>query len=237
MKKTLVFTHLIRLLFTNPYVFYIVFRVWKGKLSLLGPSVLAELSESISTVENKNVAGIFIEAGCALGGSALVIAASRRRPRPFYVYDTFAGIPAPSMRDGKEEWNRYNLIVTKQARGIGNDKYYGYQENLLQRVEKSFNDFGMPIVHSNIYLIKGVFQDTLNITDQVAFAHIDSDWYDSVKVCLAQIEPFLALGGQIVIDDYYYWCGCRKAVEDYFADKRERYRFTQRQRLHITRIR
>jgi asparagine synthase (glutamine-hydrolysing) len=73
------------------------------------------------------------------------------------------------------------------------------------------------------------------VDEPVALAHIDAAWYQSVRTCLERIEPKLSQGGVLVIDDYDQWSGCRKAVEEYFADKRDRYQFVRRSRLHIVR--
>lgn len=51
--------------------------------------------------------------------------------------------------------------------------------------------------------------------------------------CLQRIVPHLVQGGMLVVDDYDTWSGCRKAVDEYFADKRDRYDFVRRARLHI----
>jgi asparagine synthase (glutamine-hydrolysing) len=66
-------------------------------------------------------------------------------------------------------------------------------------------------------------------------AHIDADWYEPVKTCVERIEPHLSPGGVLVIDDYGHWSGCRKAVDEYFADKRDRYDLVHRARVHIVR--
>ena len=71
--------------------------------------------------------------------------------------------------------------------------------------------------------------------EPAALAHIDADWYQSVMTCLERIEPHLSPGGVLVIDDYDHWSRCRKAVDEYFADKRDRYFFLRRSRLHIVR--
>jgi asparagine synthase (glutamine-hydrolysing) len=69
----------------------------------------------------------------------------------------------------------------------------------------------------------------------VMFAHIDCDWYESVLISLQRIEPKLIKGGVMIIDDYYTWEGCRRAVDDYFSDKKNRFEFYNKKRLHIMR--
>ena len=83
--------------------------------------------------------------------------------------------------------------------------------------------------------MKGLFQETLRIEENVAMAHIDCDWYESVMTCIQEIEPNLISGGVMVIDDYQDWSGCKTAVDEYFNDKKTKYKFVQRSRLHIIR--
>lgn len=213
----------------------IVRSVSQDKLSYLGRTALTDLLQQIVHIENHGVTGIFVEAGCALGGSAIVIASAKAPNRPFYVYDVFGMIPPPSPKDGQDVHARYDAILAGQAQGIGGQPYYGYLDGLYDEVINNFTRYQLPIEQNSISLFKGLFQDTLHITQEVALAHIDGDWYDSVKVCLERIEPYLTSGGVLVIDDYYHWSGCRMAVDEYFRDKREHYRFRHRSRLYIER--
>jgi asparagine synthase (glutamine-hydrolysing) len=104
-----------------------------------------------------------------------------------------------------------------QAKGIQDDPYYGYELGLLETVEDNFQRFGIDLQSSQVQLVPGLFQETLRPTSQVALAHIDGDWHDSVSVCLHRIWPLLSPGGVIVIDDYDDWSGCRQAVDDFLA--------------------
>ena len=76
-----------------------------------------------------------------------------------------------------------------------------------------------------------------SLCQDVALAHVDGDWYESVMTCLERIAPYLVPEGRIVIDDYDSWSGCRKAVDEYFSDKRDRYEFVRKSRLHTVRTR
>lgn len=133
---------------------------------------------------------------------------------------------------------RYQEIVAGKSEGIGGDQYYGYMDDLKNRVEQSFKDFGLEVKDNNVTLVKGLYEDTLSKKDKspVAFAHIDCDWYDSVMVCLERITPRLSTGGVMIIDDYDAWSGCKKAVDDYFEDKKDKFVFRKLNRLHIERI-
>ena len=220
---------------TGPQCFRAIKRVRQEKLTYLDVSALADLCERVAQVQRDGREGIIIEAGCALGGSAVVIAAVKEPSRPFYVYDLFGMIPPPSERDGRDAHERYALIANHRTGGIKGDEYYGYQQDLFDRVKATFTRLGYPIEEHNIHMVQGLFEDTLEVTQPVVLAHLDCDWYDSVLTCLQRIEPRLIQGGALIIDDYDDWSGCRAAVDDYFAGRQSEFDFVQRSRLHIIR--
>jgi asparagine synthase (glutamine-hydrolysing) len=187
-------------------------------------------------LERAGIEGSVIEAGCALGGSAVVLAASKAKTRPMYVYDVFGTIPPPSQVDGEDVLRRYDEIADGRSNGIGGDIYYGYQENLLSKVTAVFARFGLPIDEHRVQLVKGLFQDTVRPVGPVAFAHIDGDWYESVKVCLERIWPTLVVGGVLVIDDYDHWTGCRTAVDEFLLHRADCH-IERWSRLHLLKLR
>ena len=220
---------------SNRRVYSVIRRVIKNRLTYLELSALIDLYKSVNKIEKEERDGIIIEAGCALGGSALVIASSKERTRAFYIYDVFGMIPLPSQKDGDDAHQRYKTIASGRSKGIGGNTYYGYEENLLERVKQTFCDYGLPPNENAIYLIEGLFENTLFVNEPVALAHIDCDWYESVMICLQRIEPHLVKGGVLIIDDYYTWSGCRKAVDAYFTDKKDEVEFYNKSCLHIIR--
>lgn len=204
-------------------------------LTYLAAKDLFNLYDAAKAVERSGIKGLFVEAGSALGGSAIAIGWAKQKHREFRLYDAFGLIPAPSEKDEADVHVRYAEIKSGKSKGLGNHPYYGYVENLQSVVAANLGKYGVPVETNNIKLIKGYFEDTLYISEPVAFAHIDCDWYASVMSCLIQIEPNLVPGGKIVFDDYYEWSGCRLAVDEYFNDK-SGYIFTAKGRkLHVTR--
>ncbi len=176
-------------------------------------------------IEKNGVTGDLIEAGCALGGSAILMAKAKSDWRRLGVYDVFGMIPPSTEKDGADVHNRYKVIESGQATGHGDSKYYDYEENLYEKVKASFHEFSVDLEKQNVELIKGLVQDTLLVDNPVAFAHIDVDWYDPGMTCLERITPRLSPGGAIILDDYADWSGCREATDAYFADKREVFEF------------
>jgi hypothetical protein len=206
-------------------------------LTYLTEQALAEIKKTVRSLEANNVEGIFIETGCALGGSAILISLNKNPERPFFVYDVFGMIPPPSDSDGDDVKKRYEIISSGRSSGINNKTYYGYVDDLKSAVVNNFNNYGVELDRNNIHLVQGLYQDTLKIDQKVAFAHIDCDWYESVMTCLTQIVPHLSTGGKIIIDDYYDWSGCRTATDEYFKDKQTEFKLsTAAGKLHVERV-
>ncbi len=193
--------------------------VKKDRLTYLSRSRLRRLASLCRSHERGRVPGGVIEAGCALGGSSIVMASAKRKDRKLFVYDVFDVIPPPSAEDGADVQERYEAIRSGQAEGIEGDRYYGYVGNLYEQVIASFTRLGYPPEEHNVTLVKGLLQDTLRVCEAVSLAHIDVDWYEPVRTCLERIEPRLSVGGALVLDDYDDWSGCRRAVDAYFRDK------------------
>jgi hypothetical protein len=201
-------------------------------LTYLRPARLRELARAVINIERAGLDGVLIEAGTARGGSAIVIAAAKARERPLKVYDVFGMIPAPSESDGEDVHERYATIASGAARGVGGETYYGYRNDLYAEVTASFTRHGLAPAEHRVELVKGLFEDTIELDGPVALAHLDGDWYESTMTCLTRIVPWLVAGGRIVLDDYYAWSGCQRAVDEYFAG-RQGFRFEQGARLHI----
>ena len=217
-----------------PRVEETIARVRREHLTYLKDENLRELAAMVTDADRGALPGLVIEAGTALGGSAIVMAAAKAPERPMKVYDVFGMIPPPTAQDGEDVHARYEQIAGGQAKGVGGATYYGYRDDLYEAVTASFARLGVPVDEHNVELIKGLFEDTITLEEPVAFAHLDGDWYESTMTCLTRIAPLLVPGGRIVLDDYYTWSGCRRAVDDYFTG-RDGFRMEHRTKLHVVR--
>lgn len=196
------------------------------KLTYLTKNRLAQLVRLCKQIESQKIEGVFIETGCALGGSAILIASIKNTKRSLYVYDVFGMIPPPTSEDPKEVHDRYQKILNGESGGIGSDNYYGYEEDLYDKVCLNFRSFDIEPVKENTHLVKGLLQQTMKIHFPVAFAHIDVDWYEPVKISLERIFPLLSPGGCIVLDDYNDWGGCKKATDEFLYKMEGQYSLT-----------
>ncbi|MGH3012055.1 MAG: TylF/MycF/NovP-related O-methyltransferase [Gaiellaceae bacterium] len=208
--------------------------VREERLTHLTEPQLTSLVSCVLEAEVSGREGLVIEAGTALGGSAIAMAAAKSPERPMLVYDVFGVIPPPGEEDGAAGQERYAEIAAGRSPGLEGDVYYGYREDLLGEVTASFARHGVPVDENRVELVQGLFQDTIRVDEPVALAHVDADWYESTLTCLTRIAPHLVPGGRIVIDDYWFWSGCRTAVEEYVADHPE-LRVERRAKIHLVR--
>jgi hypothetical protein len=182
---------------------------------------LRGLHRAVCRVVERGVPGDVVECGTARGGSAALMGLTLKQlgaERTLWVFDSFEGMPPPTEADPDRE------IA---------ELYVGTCRGELAEVTALRERVG---VLGQSKLVKGMFQDTVPACDVEAISvlHLDGDWYESVKVCLDHLYDRVSTGGVIQIDDYGYWEGARRAVEDFFRERRidvrlERLDYTGRQ--------
>ena len=163
---------------------------------------LRGLHDGVRYVVRHGVPGDLVECGCARGGSAALMALTLRQlasRREIWLFDTFAGLPAPTLEDPD-----YEIA----------DLFTGDCLGTVDEVQALFDRLQ---VAAGVHFVKGLFQDTLPVTPvgAIALLHIDGDWYESVKACLENLYDRVTPGGIIQFDDYGYWKGARKAVDEF----------------------
>jgi asparagine synthase (glutamine-hydrolysing) len=191
------------------------------KLTYLTPEKLRSLMNVADSIVIGEIPGDFLEFGVALGGSGICLASRLETDRRYLGFDVFGMIPPPSEADGEKVGKRYEQISAGHSKGIEGDPYYGYVENLQDKVAGSFREMGFPVDGERVLLVKGLFEDTVKAHPDVkiALAHVDCDWYDSVKCCLEYIWPRLSEGGQVIMDDYNFWEGARRATDEFLVGR------------------
>jgi hypothetical protein len=162
-----------------------------------------ELAESI-----RDVPGCIVECGVWKGGMSAGLANILGDDRAYYLFDSFAGLPAVQEIDGKAaiEWQR-------------NKEDPRYLENCSvgsEYAEEAMRLAGVRDVH----LCQGWFQETLPAFTPpagIALLRLDADWYLSTSLCLDYLFDRVSRDGLIIIDDYYTWDGCSRAVHDFLS--------------------
>lgn len=198
-------------------------------LSMLTKDSLNNIKNAVLQTNHLN--GHILEFGCAKGGSAMLISKFKRNNKQLNLYDVFGQIPPPTDKDGDKALNRYKIIEQKKE----SSDYYGYHPDLINSIKDHMDKLN---INNNVSFIKGKYEDTLSeLNDFVSFAHIDCDWYESVKCVLKYVIPNLVVNGIVIIDDYNCWQGTNKAVDEYFENIKDQFKFYFiNKKLHIKRI-
>ena len=65
--------------------------------------------------------------------------------------------------------------------------------------------------------MQGLVEETIPklIPQCISLLRLDTDFYESTKHELQELFPLLSIGGILIIDDYGYYKGSRKATDDY----------------------
>jgi asparagine synthase (glutamine-hydrolysing) len=188
-----------------------VLLVKEGNNSFVPVRRLFSLVNAVGLVEKRGVTGIFIEAGVALGGSAALIADAMSSERQLFLYDVFDMIPPPQAADGERAKAIYDQFLDDldnpthfYTRAVAGKDMIAGVVSLVKELARDRID--------NVHCIKGLVENTFSVSEPVAFAHIDLDWYGPTSHVLDRLLPNLAVGGIVIIDDFSYWDGCRDAT-------------------------
>jgi len=185
---------------------------------------LLSLANCVKRVEKRAVPGIFIEAGCARGGSAGLIARVMGQQRILELFDVFEKLPPPMEVDGVKARVLYDSLSADSPGALGRYmEHVGAEDPAALTLDIVTRLSGKS--PTSFRLHRGLVQHTLIGHEPVAFIHIDLDWYEPTLRVLHQAVPRMALGATAVIDDIYYWPGCGRAVEQYFADKKDEFHY------------
>ncbi|HEX5194869.1 MAG TPA: TylF/MycF/NovP-related O-methyltransferase [Solirubrobacteraceae bacterium] len=176
-------------------------------LSMVGLARLDDLQRCVDTVVADGIAGDLIECGSWRGGAAMLMRATLdslgASERSVFAADSFQGFPAAQAGEG------YNLDA--DLAGVG------FLAVPLEEVRASFQRLGL---ERGVTFVPGFFADTLPTLrgHPWALARLDGDSYDATRSALDAVYSSLAVGGYLVIDDFYPLDDCRRAVEDFRAE-------------------
>lgn len=188
--------------------------------TMVGYKRLSNIYDLSELIEKEKIKGAFVECGVWKGGCAAVaafIANRAKSNRKIWLFDSFEGLPEPTEKDG--------LLAKEYAQNQTSGKLSTINQCVgpLEDVKEIFFS-KLKIDKENVEIKKGWFQDTLpdqkNKIGDIAILRLDGDWYESTKCCLDNLYDKVIYGGYIVIDDYGYWEGARRALDEFFLDRK-----------------
>jgi O-methyltransferase len=162
--------------------------------------------------------GEVVECGVWRGGMSRGLADVLGPARKYHLFDSFEGLPpAQEELDGR--------AATAWQQDTTSPYYYdncGADESFARGLfENSQYD---------VEFHRGWFSDTVpkyQPERPISVLRLDGDWYESTMTCLRGLVPLLAPKALILIDDYFYWEGCSRALHDYLAETKSALRIRQ----------
>lgn len=193
---------------------------------------LITLYEQAVYCEKFDVAGDFVECGVWKGGAVGMMAMANlthgKKRRKLHLFDAFDDICEPDpLLDGEKAMSDVKRLSDKESSEIKGDikAIEGIYDSMgghgtMDECNELLSD---KIGYDENYILyhKGWFQHTIekeskNI-EKIAILRLDGDWYDSIKIPLTFLYDKVEKGGLIVIDDYGYYEGCTKAVDEFLG--------------------
>jgi hypothetical protein len=161
------------------------------------------------------IPGDIVECGVWRGGSAMLcammIAEAGDKGRRVWLYDTFAGMAAPTEKDVSSTGATTREVWEASQRA-------GHNEWCLATLEEvRANMATTGLGDGRVVYVQGKVEETLPAAapGAVALLRLDTDWYESTRAELTHLYPRLVHGGVLLVDDYGQWQGQRQAVDEY----------------------
>ncbi|WP_172623210.1 TylF/MycF/NovP-related O-methyltransferase [Flavisolibacter ginsenosidimutans] len=152
--------------------------------------------------------GCVVECGTWRGGMIGGMATLLGPHREYFLFDSFEGLPDAEEIDG-DDAKGWQERTDSSA----------YFDNC--RAEMKYAQEAMQLARAKrVHIVKGWFNETLPQFDKskkIAILRLDGDWYASTMTCLENLYDCVVEGGVIILDDYYMWTGCSKAVHDFLS--------------------
>ena len=193
--------------------------VHNENLSMVSVAGLFSTVAAAKYVAENEIQGDFVECGVWRGGNSIIAAEIFKRyslNKRVFLFDTFKGMTEPSQDDRYIQDNRPALkdFILRQE-----ETHNSWCFAPLDEVRNNFRKRNLS--EENIVFIEGPVEETLLergvIPESISFLRLDTDWYESTKVELEVLYPLVTKGGVVVIDDYGFWSGAKKATDEYFS--------------------
>lgn len=188
------------------FKYYTIYRTFK-RFTMIPAYIYIQNLRLVNTY--KHVDGAVAECGTWRGGMIGGIA-KLLGDREYFLFDSFEGLPEAKEVDG--------AAAIAWQNDIESPEYFDNCKAEMAYAEKAIALSGA----KNYSINKGWFSDSLPKFDKkkkIAILRLDGDWYDSTMDCLNNLYDNVVPGGIIILDDYYAWDGCAKAVHDFLSNK------------------
>ena len=185
-----------------------------GPYTIVCGNRLGALMNHTDRILHDGIPGAFLECGVWRGGCMMAIAYTLLdlgcTDRELYLFDTYEGMTRPEEIDvdihGQSALAAFAPDQTRQDLCAPFDG-----------VVEAMRSTGYPM--DRVHFVQGDVMDTLpaQAPSPLALVHLDTDWYKSTRHELECLYPLISPCGVVIVDDYGWYAGSKKAVDDYFS--------------------
>lgn len=149
------------------------------------------LVRQVKTLADQKVAGCIVELGSYKCGATICLAAATAQydevPRTVYGFDLFGGLPYGENQEG----------------------FQNFADADFEEIQAAVASF------PNIELVRGLHEETIPVfaKQTIALLFLDSDFYESHRVCLEHLWPLVSEGGAAIFHDWSF-PGVQRAVAE-----------------------
>jgi O-methyltransferase len=185
------------------------------KFTMTSKYAVYALRLAVQHIERAKIPGDVVECGVWKGGSMMAVARTlmelNSTQRTLHLFDTFDQMSTPTEIDRTVTGQSAAQILS----GLAPEP--GKPWTCCSMEEARANVLSTLYPREKTAFIKGKVEDTLpaSAPRQIALLRLDTDWFESTWHELVHLFPRLSPGGVLIIDDYGYWQGARKAVDQY----------------------
>lgn len=196
----------------------VLFRILRtvAPWTMVSPAGVAFAAQQAAVVAISGQGGAIVECGVWRGGTSFAMLLAQRRATgrvvcPVHMLDGFQGLPPAQERDGPlaHAWQageapddpEANCRAEEAAVRAARDRL-GFTEEEAPIHRGWFRETVVPLA------------ERLGGAGGIALLRLDGDWYDSTVECLEALLPVVQEDATVIVDDYYAWDGCARAVHD-----------------------
>ena len=177
------------------------------------------LLQAVRHIQRWKIPGDIVECGVWRGGSMALVARTlletEDTTRTLWMYDTFTGMTQPGDMDcdhhGRPAKQLLAADTTPRTQSVL------WAEASLEDVRHTLSETGYP--PEKMRFIAGPVEQTIpaHLPERIALLRLDTDWYESTRHELAHLHGRVTSGGVVIVDDYGWWQGARRAVDEFLA--------------------
>lgn len=188
--------------------FNALFRKYQDATMIPRMPFTANLRIAHHALQNQPPDMAIVECGTWRGGMSAALIEIGGPNRDYHFFDSFEGLPPASEKDGQRamQWSK------ETEPDVFNNNCSASLEEFEQVIARANPNYERTHIH------KGWFENTVpKLKVPIRVLRLDGDWYESTMVCLDNLWDCVVENGVVLLDDYSYWEGCRRAVHDFLS--------------------